>query len=79
MAENRVSRFIFSTEAVLIQDRIIKVKGYKINKETRANKVNIGNKVNMANKTNILLKNWYSNSYTDIYIISATVSCISRY
>ena len=56
MAENRVSRFIFSTEAVLIQDRIIKVKGYKINKETRANKVNIGNKVNMANKTNILLK-----------------------
>lgn len=56
MAENRVSRFIFSTEAVLIQDRIIKVKGYKVNKETRANKVNIGNKVNMANKTNILLK-----------------------
>ena len=56
MAENRVSRAIFSTEAVLIQDRIIKVKGYKVNKETRANKVNIGNKVNMANKTNILLK-----------------------
>ena len=51
-----MSRFIFSTEAVLIQDRIIKVKGYKVNKETRANKVNIGNKVNMANKTNILLK-----------------------
>ena len=45
-----MSRFIFSTEAVLIQDRIIKVKGYKVNKETRANKVN------MANKTNILLK-----------------------
>lgn len=56
MAENRVSRFIFSTEAVLIQDKIIKVKGYKVNKETRANKVNIGNKVNMVNKTNILLK-----------------------
>lgn len=52
-----MSRFIFSTEAVLIQNRIIKVKGYKVNnKETRANKVNIGNKVNMANKTNILLK-----------------------
>ena len=45
-----MSRFIFSTEAVLIQDRIIKVKGYKVNKETRANKVN------MADKTNILLK-----------------------
>ena len=51
-----MSRFIFSTEAVLIQDKIIKVKGYKVNKETRANKVNIGNKVNMVNKTNILLK-----------------------
>ena len=33
--ENRVSRFIFSTEAVLIQTELLKVKGYKVNnKET---------------------------------------------
>ena len=56
MAENRVTRVIFFTEDVLIQGKIIKLKGYKVNKETRANEVNIGNKFNMANKTNILLK-----------------------
>ena len=51
-----MSRFIFSTEAVITQDRIIKVKEYKVNKKIRANKEIRANKVNMANKANILLK-----------------------